>query len=56
MCFCVGATTEERKGCARERGKLGDKEKRQQMLWKFLDKAMHVLLLEGIAEMTVKPQ
>lgn len=35
---------------------LETKRKRQQMLWKFLDKATHVLLLEGIAEMTVKPQ
>lgn len=39
----------------RRRG-LGDKEKREQMLWKFLDKAVHVFLLEGIAGMTVKPQ
>lgn len=40
----------------RVEGELVDKEKGQQMLWKFLHKVMHVLLLEDIAEMTVKPQ
>lgn len=55
-CFCVAATTEERKGRVGREGEKHKKQKRQQMLWRFLDKATHVLCLEGIAEMTVKPQ
>lgn len=56
-CLCVRATTERRKSRTGERGgKRETKEKKQQMLRKFLDKATHVLLLKGIAEMTVKPQ
>lgn len=41
---------------ARDGGSSETKRKGQQMSRKFLDKAAHVLRLEGIAEMTVKPQ
>lgn len=44
------------RGALGGRGRNTKKQKRQQMLWRFLDKATHVLRLEGIAEMTVKPQ
>lgn len=40
----------------REGGPWRQKEKRLQMLWKFLDKATYVFHVEGIAGMTVKPQ
>lgn len=42
-CFCVWATTEERKGRVGSEGEKHKKQKRQQMLWKFLDKATHVV-------------
>ena len=44
------------RGAPGREGERHKKQKRQQMLWKFQDKATHVLRLEGNAEMTVKPQ
>lgn len=46
-CFSVMATTEERKGRTGEGKSSETKEKRKNMLWKFLDNATHVFASGG---------